>query len=82
MEEMTKDEKIRILIDKELMWHLNRAIMFNEAEDGYNARRWIERAIGIVYAAGALDLVNSVEGWNIISTLLRSGLRKEFNEDE
>ena len=82
MEEMTKDEEIRILIDKELMWHLNRAIMFNEAKDGYNARRWIERAIGIIYAASAMDLLNSVEGWNIISTLLRSGLRKEFKEDE
>lgn len=81
MEEMTK-ERIQFRMDQELMFHLNRAIMFHEAEDGYNARRWIERAIGIIYAAGALDLLTAVEGWNIISTLLRSGLRKEFNEDE
>lgn len=81
MEEMTT-ERIQFLMDQELMWHLNRAIMFHEAEDGYNARRWIERAIGIVYAAGALNLVNSVDGWNIISMLLKSGLRKEFKEDE
>ena len=75
-------DRIQFLVDQELMWHLNRAIMFHEAEDGYNARRWIERAIGIICAASAMDLLNSVEGWNIISTLLRSGLRKEFKEDE
>lgn len=75
-------DRIQFLIDQELMWHLNRAIMFHEAEDGYNARRWIERAIGIVYVAGALNLVTDVEGWNIISTLLKSGLRKEFKDDE
>ncbi len=77
---MTKD-RIQFILDQELMWHLNRAIMFHESKDGYNACRWIERAIGIIYAAGALNLVNSVDGWNIISTLLKSGLRKRF-EDE
>ena len=81
MEEMNKD-RIQFLMDQELMWHLNRAIMFHEAEDGYNARRWVERSLGIIYAAGALDLITAVEGWNIISMLLKSGLRKEFKEDE
>lgn len=75
-------ERIQFLVDQELMWHLNRAIMFHEVGDGYNARRWIERSIGIVYMAGALNLVSDVEGWNIISLLLKSGLRKEFKEDE
>lgn len=69
-------ERIAYLADQELMYHLNRAIQFHENGDQYNACRWVERCIGVVYMAASLGVVNDVEGWNVISMLIRSGLRK------
>lgn len=69
-------DSIAYLADQELMYHLNRAIHFHEIGDQYNASRWMERCIGVVYMAASLGIVNDVEGWNVISMLIRSGLRK------
>lgn len=65
-------DRLVYLLDFEFSFHLNRAILFMEFNDPRNACRFIERCIGIAYAAGACGLYDSGQIFTIICTLMKS----------
>ncbi len=69
-------DRLVYLLDFEFSFHLNRAILFMEFNDPRNACRFIERCIGIAYAAGACGLYDSGQIFTIICTLMKSKMHK------
>ena len=74
-DEFTAD-RLRYLFDYELSFNLNRAILFWQFDDKRNACRYIERCIGIAYAAGACGLYDSPQIFKIVCILKESGMHK------
>ena len=65
-------DRLRYLFDYELSFNLNRSILFMQFGDRRNACRFIERCIGIAYAAGAVGLYDTPEVWTVICILMKS----------
>lgn len=69
-------DRLMYLLDFEMSFHLNRAILFLKYGDLRNACRYIERCIGIAYAAGACGLYDSGQIFKIVCTLMESEMHE------
>ena len=69
-------DRLRYLFDYELSFNLNRAILFWQFGDKRNACRFIERCVGIAYAAGSIGLYDSGQIWTVICMLMKSEMNK------
>ena len=74
-EEFSAD-RLRYLFDYELSFNLNRAILFWQFGDKRNACRFIERCVGIAYAAGAVGLYDTPAIWTVICILMKSKMHE------
>ena len=69
-------DRLMYLLDFEMTFHLNRAILFLQYGDLRNACRYIERCIGIAYAAGCIGLYDSGQIWTVVCMLIKSEMHK------